>query len=126
MLSELSDTEKACIGDDAGRLAQSLAGLGQASREEQASFIGCLEDETSEQIFLAGFVPGPEPLSEKTSDCVRAAFEVVAPREVMTASIDGGDPGRAMSGSMAALFATMACLNEQEWEATAPQVRMEP
>ena len=43
------------------------------------------------------------------------------PRAVMTAGIEG-DPGRAMAGSMAALSVTVACLNDQEWEATAPIV----
>ena len=110
MLSELSDAEKGCIGENP---------------ERQARFFGCLEDETLARIFLAGFVPGPEPLSQETSDCVRAAFEVIDPRAVMTAGIEG-DPGRAMAGSMAALSVTMACLNDEEWEATAPQVGMGP
>ena len=43
----------------------------------------------------------------------------------MTAGIEG-DPGRAMAGSMAALSVTIACLNDQEWEATASQVGMGP
>ena len=125
MLSELSDDELACIGDDPERLARTLAGPGQASREEQAKLIGCLEDETLAKIFLAGFVPSPRPLSQETSDCVRAGFEVIDPRTVMTAGMDG-DPGRAMAGSMAAFSVTVACLNDQEWEATAPQVGMGP
>ena len=110
MLSELSDAEKGCIGENP---------------ERQTRFFGCLEDETVARIFLAGFVPGPRPLSQETSDCVRAAFEVINPREVMTAGIEG-DPGRAMAGSMAGLSVTMACLTDQEWEATAPQVEMGP
>ena len=110
MLSELSDAEKGCIGENP---------------ERQTRFFGCLEDETLARIFLAGFVPGPGPLSQETSDCVRAGFEVIDPRAVMTAGIEG-DPGRAMAGSMAALSVTIACLNDQEWEATAPQVGMGP
>ena len=102
LLSELSANELACIGDDAGKLVRSLTGPSSAPREEQTRFFGCLEDETVARIFLAGFVPGPEPLSQETSDCVRAAFEVIDPRAVMTAGIEG-DPGRAMAGSMAAL-----------------------
>ena len=125
LLSELSDTELACIGDNPEKVARSLAGPGSASREEQAEFIGCLEDETVARIFLAGFVPGPEPLSQETSDCVRAAFEVIDPRAVMTAGIEG-DPGRAMAGSMAAMTVTIACLSDDEWEATGPQVGMGP
>ena len=46
MLSELSDTELACIDENP---------------ERQTRFFGCLEDETVARIFLAGFVPGPGP-----------------------------------------------------------------
>ena len=93
--------------------------------KNKLSFIGCIEDETLARLFLAGFVLGPEPISEKTSDCVRAVFEVIDPREVMTAGVEG-DPGRAMAGSMAALSVTMACLNDQEWEASASMMGMRP
>ncbi len=125
MLSELSDTELACIGGDTEKLAQALTGPGSASREEQTEFIGCLEDETLARIFLAGFVPGPEPLSLESSDCVRTAFAVIDPKAVMTAGIEG-DPAIAMAGGMTGLFVTMACLNDEEWEATGPQVGMGP
>ena len=105
-LSELSDAELECIGENP---------------ERQTRFFGCLEDETLARVFLAGFVPGPEPLSQETSDCVRDAFAVIDPRAVMTAGLEG-DPGRAMAGSMAALSVTVACLTDQEWEETAPHV----
>ena len=108
--SALSEAELACIGENP---------------ERQTRFFGCLEDETLARVFLAGFVPSPGPLSQNTSDCVRAAFAVIDPREVMTAGIEG-DPGRAMAGSMAALSVTMACLTDQEWEATAPILGMSP
>ena len=108
MFSELSDAEKECIGENP---------------ERQTRFFGCLNDENIDRIFLAGFVPGPEPFSQETSDCVRAGFAVIDPRAVMTAGIEG-DPGRAMAGSMAALFVTVACLTDQEWEETAPMLGM--
>ena len=108
--SALSEAELACIGENP---------------ERQTRFVGCLEDETLARVFLAGFVPGPEPLSQETSDCVRDAFAVIDPRAVMTAGIEG-DPGRAMAGSMAGLFVTMACLTDQEWEAKAPILGMSP
>ena len=107
-LSELSDAELACIGENP---------------ERQTRYVGCLNDETLARIFLAGFVPGSEPLSQETSDCVRAAFEVIDPRAVMTAGIEG-NPGRAMAGSMAALSVTVACLNDEEWKTAGPQVGM--
>ena len=125
MLSELSDTELACIGDNPEKVARFLAEPGSAPREEQAKLIGCLEDETVARIFLAGFVPGPGPLSQDTSDCVRAGFAVIDPRTVMTSGIEG-DPRRAMAGSMTALSVTIACLNDEEWDAAASMMGMRP
>ena len=110
MFSELSDAEKGCIGENP---------------ERQTRFFGCLEDETVARIFLAGFVPGPGPLSQETSDCVRAGFEVIDPRAIMTAGIEGNS-GRAMAGSMAALSVTMACLNDEEWEEAASKTGIGP
>ncbi len=41
----------------------------------------------------------------------------------MTAGIEG-DPATAMAGSMTAFMVTLACLNQEEWEAAAPRVGM--
>ena len=122
--SALYQTEMDCIGDPE-RLARTLAGPGTAPSEEQAELTQCLEDETLARLFLAGFVPGTEPLSLETSTCVRTAFEVIDPRKVMTAGLEG-DPGTAMAGSMAALTVTIACLNDEEWEAASPEMGMRP
>ena len=94
LLSELSDAELSCIGDDPGKLARSLAGPGSASREEQAEFIRCLDDETLARIFLAGFVPGPEPLSQESSDCVPYCVRSHRPQ----GSHDRGSGGRPRVG----------------------------
>ena len=125
LLSALSDAELTCIGDDPEQLNRALTGAGPLSREERGEFFECLEDETMARIFLAGYVRGPTPLSQETSDCVRAGFAVIDPRAVMTAGIEG-DPGRAMAGSLATLWVTMACLNDEEWEATRLQVGVGP
>ena len=119
--SALSNAELACIGDDPETLKWSLTGQRPTSREEQARLIGCLNDETLARLFLAGFVPGPGPLSTESSECVRAAFDVINPREVMTAGLEG-NPGMAMASSMAALSVTMACLSDEEWDQAAPAV----
>ena len=130
LLAALSDSELACIGDPEG-LAWTLAGPGTAAREVQAELFGCLEDETLTRLFLLGFVPGTGTpgketmLSPETSQCVRAAFEVIDPRAVMTAGVEG-DPGRAMAGSMAAFMVTAACLNDAEWEQAGPEMGMSP
>ena len=99
-----------------------LTGQGPTSREEQARLIGCLNDETLARLFLAGFVSGPEPLSLETSTCVRAAFEVIDPRAVMTSGLEG-NPGAAMAGSMAGFLITTACLSNKEWEKSRPPGR---
>ena len=125
LLSELSDTELGCIGDDPDSLARAFTGPGAGPRDEQERLIGCLEEETIAQLFLAGFVPGPEPLSLETSTCLRSGFEVMDPRRAMTAGIEG-DPERAMAASMTALFVTMACLNDEEWEVAAPKAGVRP
>ena len=125
LLSELSDTELACIGDDPDSLARAFTGPGPGSTDEQERLIGCLEDETIAQLFIAGFVPGPEPLSPETSTCLRSVFEVIDPRKAITAGIEG-DPERAMAASMTALSITMACLNDEEWEVAAPNAGVRP
>ena len=122
--SALSQAELDCVGDPE-RLARTLAGPGTAPREEQAQFIDCLEDETVARLLLAGFVPGTEPLSLESSACVRKSFDVIDPRTVMTAGLEG-DPGAAMAGSMAALAVAIACLNDAEWEAAAPGLGIGP
>ena len=119
--SALSDAELACIGDDPEALTRALTGQGPTSQEEQAKLIGCINDENLARIFLAGFVPSPGPLSLETSDCIRAAFEIIDPRAVMTAGA-GGDPEKAMAGSMAGISVTIACLTDEEWEANASQL----
>ena len=124
---ELSDTEFTCIaesGDPAG-LARALNAPGSATQKQQATLIGCLEDETLDKLFLAGFVGDTGPLSPETSVCIQAAFKVIDPREVMTAGAQG-NPGAAMPGSMAGFSVTQACLTDQEWEDQASQMGMGP
>jgi len=120
----VSDAELDCIGEPE-RLVGALAGLGTPSPDVLAEIFGCLEDETLARLFLASFVPVSGPLSSQSSQCVRAAFEVIDPRAVMTAGIEG-DPGRAMAGSMAAFMVTTACLNDAEWEQAGPEMGIRP
>ena len=111
--SALSESELRCIGNDPEALTRALTGAGPSSREEQARLLACLEDETLTRLFLAGFVPGPEPLSLEASECVKEAFGVIDPRSVMMAGIEG-NPSRAIAGSMAAMAVTIACLSDDE------------
>ena len=102
-----------------------LAGYGTTSPEEYARRLGCLTDGTSAKLFLTGLVPGPDPLSLEASNCVREAFGVIYPREVMSAGTEG-DPGRAMAGGKAALVVALACLTDEEWRAVSPEMEMGP
>ena len=116
--SALSEAELGCIGDSPEELAFALRGPGAESPEEQARLLNCLHDETIARLSVAGFVPGPDPLSPETSHCVREAFEVIDPRSVMMAGIEG-DPGKAMAGSMDAFMVATACLTDEEWDLAA-------
>ena len=125
LLPALSEAELTCIGFEPEKLARVLAASGTQPREEQARLLDCLEDETIAGLFLAGFVPGPGTLSAATSDCIRAAFEVIDPRAVMTSGIEG-NPGVAMASSMAAFSVTTACLNDEEWDMAGPAMGIRP
>ena len=124
---ELSVAELACFSKsgDPGGLARALNEPGSATQEQQATLIGCLEDETLDKLFLAGFVGDSGPLSSETSACIQEAFDEINPRAVMTAGTQG-NPGAAMAGSMAGFSVTQACLNDEEWEAQASQMGIGP
>ena len=122
LLSSLSEAELACIDGDPERMIAALTRSDPAPMEEQARLIGCLDDETVDLIFMATIVP--VPLSVETSDCVLATLDVIDPRTVMTAGLEG-DPQTAMAGSMAAFSAAVACLDDQEWAMAAPRLGME-
>ena len=123
LLSSLSEDELACIGGDPERAVAALTGSGLAPVEEQAKLTRCLDDETVDLIFMATIVP--VQFSEETSTCVLAGLEVIDPRTVMTAGLEG-DPETAMAGSMAAFTVSAACLNDEEWATAAPKLGMEP
>ena len=122
IISSLSEDELACIGGEPERMIAVLTVGGPASTEEQARLIGCLDDGTVDLIFMATIVP--VPLSVETSGCLLAALDVIDPRTVMTAGLEG-DPQTAMAGSMAAFSAAVACLDDQEWAMAAPKLGME-
>ena len=121
----LSQEEHSCITEKwtLDKLHQIASGQARATQEETLWMIGCLSDETVARIFLSGFVPGPEPLTLETSACIREAFNEINPRAVMTAGAQA-DPKAAMAGSMAGMAVTIACLNQDEWERTGPNIGM--
>ena len=110
LLSSLSEAELDCIGQDPERMIATLTGGRPASMEEQARLTRCLDDGTVDQLFIATIIP--VTLSQATSGCVMAALDVIDPRAVMTAGLEG-DPQTAMGGSMAAFTVSVACLNDE-------------
>ncbi len=97
-----------------------LDGSGKASPEEYPRLLGCLDEETMARFFLVGLIPGPEPFSLETSTCVRAVLEVINPRGVITAEMEG-DKKEATASRFVAMTVTIACLNDNEWEKAAPR-----
>ena len=118
--SALSEAELSCTSDDPEEQARLLDESGTASREESRRLLECLEDETMARFFLAGVIPGPEPFSLETSTCIRAVLEVINPRDVITAEIEG-ENGEAAASGLVAMLVTIACLNDDEWEKAAPR-----
>ncbi len=123
LLTSLSAAELACIDGEPERMIAALTGGAPASREEQARLTQCLDNGTVDLIFMTTIIP--VPLSEETSGCVLAALDVINPRTVMTAGLEG-DAQTAMAGSMAMFSVAVACLNEDEWATAAPRLGMEP
>ena len=93
-----------------------LSGGAPASTEEQARLTQCLDDDTVHLIFMTTIIP--IPFSVETSACILAALDVIDPRAVMTAGLEG-DPQTAMARSMAAFTVSVACLTDEEWERAA-------
>ena len=125
MASNLSDTELECIGGDVVRLTTVLTGITPASQKEKVELITCLNDETLTRFLLAGFISKFEPFSPETSACVREAFDVINPRKVITAGAQG-DSTAFMNATATAFTVTLTCLNDDEWNATATRLGMEP
>ena len=126
LLAELSQVELTCIaesGDLQGTLT-TLQAPELASPEEVEELLLCLRDGTVLRLFLSGLIGQTGPLSVETSACLRSGFTGVDLRSMMLAGLAGGQEGQAMADSMAAFLLAMSCLNEDEWEITAPDMGM--
>ena len=125
--SEFSEAELTCLSGVAqmDRLMQIFTAPETASPEEQAKFIGCLEDETLLRIFLTGILAGTGPLSVETSACIRVGMEGVDLRATMLAGATGDEQG-AMVGGMTSLFLSVMCLNDDEWQGAAAVLGINP
>ena len=128
-MSELSAAEQSCFPEDTGpqQLMELANNPGLATPGETAELMQCLEDDTLLRLFLTGLIGQSGPLSEETSICVSAGLEGIDLRSVMLATPTGGEEeAAAMMTGMVGMFLTLACLNEEEWQSTAPALDMGP
>ena len=116
--AHFSETELKCLGGNPARIAYVFDGEGSSPTGEREKVIACLDDQTLEQIFLGFFLPNAGTLEPESSDCLRAAFLAIRPREIMT-----GKSGR--GGSITTSVAIAACLSDREWTAAAHQLHMD-
>ena len=123
MLSSMSEDELDCTGEDPERMLAALTGGAPASMEGQARLVGCLDDDSVDQLFMAKIVP--VKLGEETYASVQAGLDVIDPRAVMTAGLEGYAQA-AMAGSMAAFSVAVACLDDEEWTKAAPRLGTGP
>ena len=115
--AHFSETELKCLGGNPARIAYVFDGEGSPTGERE-KVIACLDDQTLEQIFLGFFLPNAGTLEPESSDCLRAAFLAIRPREIMTGKSDRG-------GYIPTSVAIAACLSDREWTAAAHQLHMD-
>ena len=95
--------------------------------EEEAWIVACLGDETLFGVFLAMLLGDSGPLSQDTSTCLRTGLEWVDLRELMTEGTRGREQDdRAGAIFLSGYFTAIACLNQEEWDATATVLGLNP
>ena len=128
-LSRLSKPEISCLEQAAGpgRLHEILRGVRVPVPDEEAWIMACLGDETLFGVFVAMLIGDPGPLSQDTSTCLRTGLEWVDLRELMTEGTRGrGQDDRAGAIFFSGYFTAIACLNQEEWDATATVLGLNP
>ena len=128
-LSRLSEPEISCLKQAAspGRLHEILRGVRVPVLEEEAWIVNCLGDEALFGVFVAMLIGDPGPLSQDTSTCLRTGLEWVDLRELMTEDTrERGQDDRAGAVLLSGYFTAAACLNQEEWDATAAGLGLNP
>ena len=128
-LSRLSKPEISCLKQAAspGRLHEILRGVRVPVPDEEAWIVACLGDETLLGVFVAMLIGDPGPLSQDTSTCLRTGLEWVDLRELMTEDTrERGQDDRAGAVFLSGYFTAAACLNQEEWDATAAGLGLNP
>ncbi len=124
MAPELSRAELACLTGvaDFGKLMQVFSAPEMADQELQAQILGCLEDETVLRMFVTGMLGNAEPLSEESSMCIRGGTAALDLRSMMSAGQEADEA--AMIGSKLAMYLTISCLTDKDFEAVGPAMNM--
>ena len=128
-LSRLSKPEISCLeqASGPGRLHEILRDIGVPVTEEEAWTMACLGDETLTGVFLAMFLGDSGPLNQETSACLRTELEWVDLRELMTEDTRGREQDdRVGAIFLSGNFTAIACLNQEEWDATAATLGHDP
>ena len=128
-LSRVSKPEISCLKQAAspGRLHEILRDARVPVPEEEAWIVNCLADETLFGVFVAMLIGDPGPLSQDTSTCLRTGLEWVDLRELMTEDTrERGQDDRAGAVFLSGYFTAAACLNQEEWDATAAGLGLNP
>ena len=128
-LSRLSKPEISCLEQAASpdRLHQILKGVRVPVPEEEAWIMACLGDETLFGVFVAMLLGDPGPLSQETSACLRTGLKWVDLREFMTEGTRGREQDdRAGAIFLSGYFTAIACLNQEEWDAAATVLGLNP
>ena len=128
-LSRMSKPEISCLEQAAGpgRLHEILRDIRVPVTEEEAWTMACLGDETLTGVFLAMLIGDPGPLSQDTSTCLRTGLQWVDLREFMTEDTrERGQDDTAGAVFLSGFFTAVACLNQEEWDATAAGLGLNP
>ena len=128
-LSRPSKPEISCLKQAAGpgRLHEILRSVRVPVPDEEAWIVACLGDETLFGVFVAMLIGDPGPLSQDTSTCLRTGLEWVDLRELMTEDTrERGQDDRAGAVFLSGYFTAAACLNQEEWDATAAGLGLNP
>lgn len=132
LLASVSEPERACMTERA--TLEQLAILARspelASAEERQVLLGCLEDDTTLQLFLTPMLSATGPLSEESSACLRAGYGGTDLGALMLAA--SGEPAvnpdaeSAMAMAMVSFMVSLSCLSEEEFSAAAPSLGVSP
>ena len=128
-LAGLSSREQSCLGDKgigSQELLQMTGRTSGGSPETAADIVNCLQDDTVLRLFLTTLVGQVEPFSEETSSCIREGFVPIDLRGLLAPAVAGFTPANSLALSMAALNVSVVCMNDEEWEAYAPGLGMQP